>query len=134
MIFILSHDEARRRAQACIASAPQGYVVRVEEPSKSREQEEKYHAIIGEIADAFTYHGRKLDRETMKRMLIDQFRADTKDDPELAAAWKIVGSFDMLPSLDGARVVMLGPQSRRFPKVLASAFIEWLESWRAQHE
>lgn len=112
-------------------AAPVGYVVQIREPRKSRHQEEKYHAMIGDVAAQFEFHGKRLDEETMKRLLIEQFRHETAMD--LSDLWREVGSFDLSPSLDGSRVVMLGPQSRRFPKRLAMAFIEWLFAFGSEH-
>ena len=133
MRFILAHDIARRRAMQAVADAPAGHVVTINEPTKSREQEEKYHAQIGEIADAFRLNGKKLGAETMKRLLIDQFKHETLGDPDLSRYWKTMAQIEMMPSLDGARVIVLGTQSRHFPKPLASAFIEWLNAWAAVH-
>ena len=36
------------------------------------------------------------------------------------------------PRIDGSGVVALGTQSRRFPKKLASAFVEWLYALGAE--
>lgn len=103
--------------------------VRVCDPEKSRDQEEKYHAMIAEIAAQVPVNGRNLDDDTMKRLLVDQFKADTLID--LADDWAKFGKMDMAPSLDGLRVVVLGVQTRRFTVRLGSAFIEWLYAWGA---
>ena len=132
-MFILAHAESRRRAAMAIANAPDGHVVRITEPLKSREQEEKYHAAIGEIAAVFRLNGKKLDAETMKRLLVDQFKHETLNDEQLAPHWKAMGQIELMPSLDGHRVIALGTQTRRFPKPLAGAFIEWLNAWAAEH-
>jgi hypothetical protein len=80
--------------------------------------------MIGDIADQFLFCGRKWDAESMKRLLLDQFRRDTKDD--FAEEWRSFGSVEMAPSLDGSGVVMLGIQSRKFSRKLARAFVDWL--------
>ncbi len=48
--FFLIHDEARRNAAAYCMDAPAGWMVMFSEPVKRRAQEEKYHAMIGEIS------------------------------------------------------------------------------------
>lgn len=56
---------------------------------KSREQEEKYHAMIGDISRQMLYHGEKLDQESWKRLLVEAFvqvmremaQAENKPDP-----------------------------------------------------
>lgn len=109
-------------------------MVKISEPRKTREMEAKYHAMIGDIAAQYEHCGKKWDEEDMKRLLLDQFRRSTAHDPDLAELWKAMGSTDMAPALDGSGVVMLGVQSRRFPKRLASAFIDWLYSFGADCE
>lgn len=101
--------------------------VRVCDPLKSRDQEEKYHAMIGEIAAQVPVNGRTLDGDTMKRLLVDQFKADTL--VEMADDWAKFGNLEMIPSLDRQRVVVLGVQTRQFGVKLGSAFIEWLYAW-----
>jgi hypothetical protein len=132
--FILAHDIARQGALDYVRAAPVGYWVTVKPPAKTREMEAKYHAQIDDIADQWMFCGRKWDAEDMKRLCIDQFRRDTIRDPDLAELWVGMGSVDMAPSLDGSGVVALGTQSRRFPKKLASAFIEWLNALGAEHD
>lgn len=95
--------------------------VRLGEQSKSREAEEKYHAMIGEIADHIG--GDLADKEDAKRILISAFRIDTRD--ILADEWAKFGDIRMGRGLRG-EVVVLGIQSRHFSSKLAHAFIEWL--------
>lgn len=124
--FVLAHDVARRGAIEYVRNAPAGWSVVIRPPLKSRDQEEKYHAMIGDIAKQWKFARRYWDADDMKRLCIDQFRRDTIEDSEFAELWRAMGSIDVAPSFDGSGVVMLGVQSRKFPKKLASAFIEWL--------
>lgn len=102
--------------------------VRLGEQSKSREAEEKYHAMIGEIASQIG--GDLSDKEDAKRILISAFRIDTRD--ILADEWGKFGDMRMGRGLRG-EVVMLGIQSRHFSAKLAHAFIEWLYAFGAEH-
>jgi hypothetical protein len=133
-LFILAHDVARKRAVDAVAAAPAGYWVTISEPIKSRAQEGAYHSKIGAIAEWFQINGKKLGAETLKRLLVDQFRHETRGDPELKRYWDAMAEIEMMPSLDGERVIVLGVQTRRFPKPLASAFIDWLDAWVAQNK
>jgi hypothetical protein len=90
----------------------------VKDASKSREQEEKYHAIIGDIAKQAQHMGAKWDAESWKRLLVWQFCKEKQID-----AGKIV------PSLDMTGVVQLGQQTRKFTKEQASEFVEFLQAW-----
>jgi hypothetical protein len=90
--------------------------------SKSREQEEKYHAMINNIAKQAQHLGAKWSSEDWKRLLVDQFLRETDDIQS-----KIV------PNLDGSGIVQLGLQTRKFTKDQASEFVEWLYSWSANN-
>jgi hypothetical protein len=92
----------------------------VKPEKKSREQEEKYHAMIGEIAKQAQHIGCKWGVDDFKRLLIDQWASET--DRKLGR---------LVQSLDGVRIVQLGMQSRRFSKEEACEFIDWLEAWGA---
>jgi hypothetical protein len=94
----------------------------IKQQSKSREQEEKYHAIIGDIAKQSSHLGSKWDAESWKRLLVWQFCKDKQID-----AGKIV------PSLDMTGVVQLGQQTRKFTKEQASEFVEFLLAWCADN-
>lgn len=114
-----------------IRSAHRRLSILVSDPVKSREQEEKYHAIIGEIARAKVLYGKHLSPESWKRLLIDAFKHETKDDPDYADDWKRFGSIELIPALNHDGFVLCGEQSRKFTKHLASGFIAWLEAFQA---
>jgi hypothetical protein len=90
--------------------------------SKTRDQEEKYHAMIGEIAEQAQHLGASWDAEAWKRFLLDAFAKETG-----RQRGKVV------PNLTGDGVVEVGLQSRRFSKADGIEFIEWLQWWGAEH-
>ena len=90
--------------------------------NKSREQEEKYHAMIGDISKQASHLGSKWDAESWKRFLLWQFAKDTN-----------TNQGQIVPSLDGTGIVQLGLQSRHFTKEQASEFVEWLNAWGANN-
>jgi hypothetical protein len=90
----------------------------VKSESKSRDQEEMYHALIGKIAKQAQHQGAQWDAESWKRFLVDQWASDTGRKPGRVA-----------PSLDGQRVVQLGIQTRKFSKEDSAEFIEFLFAW-----
>lgn len=126
--FILAHDEARRRALQAVREAPAGFSVVVAPPQKKREQEEKYHAMIADIARQVEYAGRKWDADDMKRLLVDEFAEDMRQ-----AGSPLHHDSRVVPSFDGRRIVQLGVQTRHFYVREASDFIEYLYSFGAQH-
>ena len=92
----------------------------IKNATKSRDQEEKYHAMIGEIAKQAQHLGAKWDSESWKRLLVDQF---CKDNGLKTGA--------VIPNLAGDGIVQLGMQTRNFTKEQASEFVEWLHAWGA---
>ena len=94
----------------------------IKDALKSRDQEEKYHAMIGEIAKQALHVGAKWDAEDWKRLLVWQFCKDIG-----------LNEGRILPSLDGTGIVQLGFQTRYFTKEQASEFVEWLHAWGAEN-
>lgn len=90
--------------------------------SKTREQEEKYHAMIGDIAKQAQHMGAKWSADDWKRLLVDQYMRD-------------IGMYNgkVIPNLDSSGIVQLGTQTRNFTKEQASEFVEWLYSWAANN-
>ena len=129
MKFDLTKDNASAllvnlwpKVQSALA-AGKHLTLEIKSVGKSRDQEEKYHAMIGEIAKQASHLGAKWDIEDWKRLLVDQF---IKDMNGLAAS-------KIIPSLDGTGIVQLGFQTRKFTKEQASEFVEFLHAWGAQH-
>jgi hypothetical protein len=90
--------------------------------SKSRDQEEKYHAMIGEIAKQAQHLGAKWSIEDWKRLLVDLYAKETG-----------LHGGKIIPSLDGMGIVQLGLQTRNFTKEQAMDFITFLEAWGANN-
>jgi len=94
----------------------------IKDANKSRVQEEKYHAMIGEVAAQASHMGSKWDAESWKRLLVDQFCKDSG-----------IKTSVVIPNLSGDGIVQLGMQTRKFTKEQASEFVEWLHAWGAEH-
>ena len=100
--------------------AGRNLTLEVKDASKSREQEEKYHAIIGDIAKQAQHMGAKWSAEDWKRLLVDKFmRENCHSDSTV------------IPNLDSTGIVQLGFQTRKFTKEQASEFVEFLQAWCA---
>lgn len=117
---------------AILALAPTKlHRIRIDEfDQKTRDQEEKYHAMLGDIAAQMRHLTQKLDLDSWKRLCVAQFKADcmANDIPRLSDYWK-TKQMRLMPSLDGSSLVTLGEQTRTFPKYVAAGFIEWLNYW-----
>ena len=94
----------------------------IKRESKSRDQEEMYHAIIGQIAKQASHLGAKWSAEDWKRFLVWQFSKEVG-----------ISTGKLVPSLDGTGIVQLGLQTRKFTKDEASQFTEWLMSWSVEN-
>ena len=119
----------RRMCADAVMQAPDGWVFTLIPPVKKRSQEEKYHAMIGDIAKQTQYIGRSWDQESMKRILLNEFEEEMKQQGKPLAQ-----SGQMIPSEDGRRVIQLGVQSRDFRVGEASAFVEFLYAWGADRQ
>jgi hypothetical protein len=109
------------KVKEALASGKQ-LTLEIKTASKSRVQEEKYHAMIGEIAKQAQHLGSKWDAESWKRLLVDQFCRDNG-----------IKTGAVIPNLSGDGIVQLGHQTRKFTKEQASEFVEWLHAWGAEH-
>jgi len=97
-------------------------VLEIKLANKSREQEEKYHSMIGEISKQAQHMGASWDAESWKRLLVDQFCKESG-----------LKTGVVMPNLSGDGIVQLGFQTRKFTKEQASEFVEWLHAWGAEH-
>jgi len=98
------------------------FQVEIKYKQRSSDQNEKYHAMIGDIAKQAQHLGAKWSSEDWKRLLVDQFLRETEN---------IQGK--IVPNLDGTGIVQLGLQTRKFTKEQASEFVEWLYAWSAEN-
>ena len=129
MIFRLQNTEQATTLMASVwpkvkDSLKAGKQLRMEikAESKSRDQEEKYHAMLGEIATQAQHLGAKWSSEDWKRLLVDLFAKETG-----------LQGGKIIPSLDGQGIVQLGLQTRNFTKEQAMEFITFLEAWGASN-
>ena len=97
-------------------------VLWLKEEDQSRDQQEMYHSLIGEIAAQASHLGAKWGAEDWKRLLIDKWARETG-----RSHGKVI------PNLDGSGVVEVGVLSRRFGKRDANEFIDFLQAWATEN-
>ena len=129
MIYRLENS---KQAHALIASlwvkikaaleAGQNLTLEVKKESKTRDQEEKYHAMIADIAKQAQHQGARWNAEDWKRLLLHEFAKQAN-----------LPQGRIVASLDGTGIVQLGLQSRKLTKEQGSEFIEFLFAWAAQN-
>jgi hypothetical protein len=127
MIYKLENS---KQAHALIASlwvkikaaleSGQNLTLEVKKESKTRDQEEKYHAMIADIAKQAQHQGARWNAEDWKRLLLHEFAKQAN-----------LPQGRIVASLDGTGIVQLGLQSRKLTKDQGSEFIEFLFAWAA---
>lgn len=119
MKFILAHPIARRRAMAAVAEAPDGWVVKVNEPTRNLEQNALMWVWLQSFADQLVWpvNGQmvKLAKEEWKDLLTAAFR---QEQPRLAMG------------LSGG-MVMLGVSTRNMGKREMAEFITFIQATAA---
>lgn len=119
-IFVLAHDEARRRAAAFVADeAPAGWVVTVSAPRRNSDINAALHAKLGEIAAAREWAGKRWDIETWKRLLVAAWGRATGD------------GLVMLPAIDGAGVDIVYRHTAAMNQREVSDLLSYIEAWEA---
>ena len=116
MKFILAHDLARRRAMAAVADAPEGWVITVDEPRRSLDQNDLMWALLQRFSAQLDWpvNGRmqKLTKEEWKDLMTAGFR---QEQPRLAMGLR-------------GGVVMMGCSTRKMGKREMADFITFILS------
>lgn len=105
----------------CSAIAGGALIVTVMRESKSRAQEKKFHAMIGDIANQVRVFGKQYSAEIWKALLVDSFEQDKRESGE-----PLTHPGRLVPSMDGGRLVSIRPSTTKFRKTEAVEFIEFL--------
>lgn len=101
----------------------------IQAPSKSREMEKKYSAMIGDISKQVTfYKGKKYSAKNWKTQLIEQFAKEMRDMNE-----PLTHDSEIIMSLDGLREITNRPSSTDFRVAEAKNFIEYLYATGAEY-
>lgn len=103
-------------------------IVELSRPVKSREQEKRYHAMIGDIAKQVDFDGKKFSVDVWKTLLVDQFEEELR---QMGIDLSKPGKCEI--SLDGRRIVQIRPSTTGFLVKEASDFIEYLFSFGAEN-
>lgn len=90
-------------------------------PDRTREQEKKYHAMIGDISDSVVLDGRQFDDEIWKTWLVEEFERELN-----AMGQQLRHPGRVILSRDGQRLVTIRAATSRFTVSESSDFIEFL--------
>jgi NinB protein len=120
MKFVMSHDLARRRAIDAVTQAPAGYVVTVKEPSRSLDQNAKFHAMCSEM-NGVPYYGKARNAEDWKTLFVSGHTIATG------------GLAEVIPGLEG-EFVNIRESTARMSKSRSSSLIDYADAFIAQRQ
>lgn len=118
-LFILAHDLARRRAVAAVAEAPAGYVIKVQPPTRTLDQNAKFHAICADLA-GLPWMGKPRSAADWKVLLVSGHAVATKEAAEV------------VPGLEG-EFVSIRESTASMSKKRGASLIEYAQAFAAQH-
>jgi hypothetical protein len=117
--FVMAHEQARARAIECVRSAPDGFVVTVDEPNRNLSQNAAMWALLTEFSEqlAWPVNGTptRLEPEDWKAILTAAFRREVR----------------VAEGINGGQV-MLGASTSRMTKREFSEFLEFMHSIAAE--
>lgn len=120
--YRLAHDEARRRAAQDCQTAPEGWIVTVTEPTRSLDQNAKFHAICSDIAKAgIQWAGKRRTAAQWKVLLVSGHATATREGSEI------------VPGLEG-EFVSIRESTALMTKSRGSSLIEYALAFCAHQE
>lgn len=114
--FRLVHPEARRRAADACQSAPDGFIVKITEPTRNLEQNAAMWAMLGDVSRQVDWYGRKLTPEDWKNVFSASLR-----------------KLEVVPNLDGTGFVALGQSTSKMTKGEFSDLLALIDAFAAEH-
>lgn len=118
-MYVMSHDEARRRACEAVRQAPDGYVVRISPPKRSLEQ----NALMWVYLDAFSSQLKWPVNGAMATLTPEEWK-------DILTAAYSRESMRVASGLDGG-VVMLGLRTSAMNRRTFAEFMEFIEATAA---
>jgi len=121
VIFKLVHTAARENAVNAVRQAPDGWVVKITEPTRNLEQNALLHAELHELAQTKQWCRMTLDVDQWKRLM--------------TSAWlRATGRGAIyVQSLDGEGWDVLYKRTSRMTKTEMSELIEYVKAWKAEN-
>jgi hypothetical protein len=113
MKYIITNENARRKAQEAVGAAGDGWVISVSPPNRSTAQNALMWVLLGEVADQVTWHGLKLTAENWKDVLTASLKKQ-----------------NVVPGIEGGFVV-LGTSTRHMTKLEMNNLIELIYAFGA---
>jgi hypothetical protein len=121
-MFRLVHQAARENAIQAIRQAPDGWVVKVTEPTRNLEQNALLHAELQELAVGKQWCGLTLDVEQWKRLLTSAWMRATQQ-----------GGVLYVQSVDGQGMDVIYQRTSTMSKAEMNELIEYIKAWKAEN-
>jgi len=115
-VYYLTHRLARENAAKAIMEALEGYRVEVRPPTRSLEQNDKFHALCSDISKRVPFGGKMRTPAEWKVLLISAHAVATK-----------VGS-EMVPGIEG-EFVNLREASSKMSAARLSSLIDYAQAY-----
>lgn len=120
--YKLRDAEHRKWVGSLVATAPEGYIVTIDEPTRTKEQNRLLHSALTDIAKQVTWHGKKFNVVTWKRLCMASYLREKGEQPEL------------IPALDGNGFDVIFEKTSQLSVKQLSELLSWCYVFGAQHE
>lgn len=121
LVFKLVHAQARRGALEAVETAPDGYCVTVSEPTRSLDQNAKFHALCSDISrSSAIWAGKRRTASEWKVLLVSGHSVATKEGAEI------------VPGLEG-EFVNIRESTAAMSKARGASLIEYALAFAATH-
>jgi hypothetical protein len=114
--FQLVHKTARENAAKACMTAPDGYIVKISEPTRNLEQNAMMWALLADIANQVLWHGIKLSAEEYK---------------DLLSAGLVKSK--VVPNIEGNGFVILGQRTSKMGKKQFAELITLIQAFGDEH-
>ena len=116
-VVIIGGCESRKRAAEWVWNAPDGTRIEFKATKRSIPQNDRLHAMLGELATQVKWHGLTLKVDDWKLVFLDSLKRELR----------------LVPNLDGTGFVDLGRQTSKLTKEECSDLIELVFRFGAEH-
>ena len=120
-VLLTKPHPSRSLAAGAVMGAPDGYVCKIEPPTRSLEQNALLHAALSDISSQVAWAGKKFDLEIWKRLCVAAWLREQNEKPLL------------IPSLDNIGVDIIYEKTSKLTTTQCSSLVEWCFAFGAEH-
>lgn len=120
--YVLSHQTARNNAAQDCLDAPDGYVVRIEPPNRTHEQNALLHGQLTDISKQVEWYKQKFNLSVWKRLCTYSYLREVRESPLL------------IPALDGNGMDVIYEKTSHMSVKQMTGMIEWNFAFGAEKD